>query len=364
MSRIVFILTFSLGCAPLQTTAQPSKTAHQIDELSIPSLPEWTDRYAASKTGDVRFFNLTRLMTKYKLNRLQAVELQNSYRDITRAEADVDRSLAFERALNAVRAGKLESKIDLESLAQAKFIVVFDLDETLYDQYYSGGEACNTVAFKRANGSTKYIHMVPGWQDAIKGIVELGGKVVIFSANLDHRNYENLSQIKLDGIALTKHPSISGIMTNSHLIQQHKMEPPGSAEKPSKGRPVLEPSKDLRHFDPTLENVIIVDDNPLRLFQFGNTRVFKKFHADKYCDSSKAAYKDLYDRAMPVVFAEIKESVSYMDANPGVSFAQAYLPYTVLGQITVDFVRSGRRLDLGAARDYVRKHPELADTRF
>ena len=72
---------------------------------------------------------------------------------------------------------------------------------------------------------------------------------------------------------------VAGIMTNSHLIQQRKTEPPGSVDKPSKGRPVLKPSKDLRHFDPSLKNVIIVDDNPLRLFQFGNTRVFKKFHA-------------------------------------------------------------------------------------
>ena len=185
-----------------------------------------------------------------------------------------------------------------------------------------------------------------------------------FSANLDHRNYENLSQIKLDGIPLTESPMVSGIMTNSHLIQQHKTEPPGSVEKPSKGRPVLEPSKDLRHFDPSLKNVIIVDDNPLRLFQFGNTRVFKKFHADKYCDSAQSEYKVLYERAMPAVMEEVRESVAYMDAHPGVPFAQAYLPYTILGQITADFVESGRGLKPADARDYVRKHPKLVDSRF
>ena len=112
----------------------------------------------------------------------------------------------------------------------------------------------------------KYIQAVPGWIEAIKKIVALGGKVVLFSANLDDTTLENLEHMKIDDVPLTKNPLISGIMTNSHLIQQEKTEPPGSHMTPRKGRPVIEPSKDLRHFDPSLERVIIVDDNPLRLF--------------------------------------------------------------------------------------------------
>ena len=121
-------------------------------------------------------------------------------------------------------------------------------------------------AYKRDNGKMKYIYMVPGWQKTIKALVALGGKVVIFSANLDDTTLGNLSKIELDGKALTDSPLISGIMTNSHLIQQEKTEPPGSEKKPRKGRPVIEPSKDLRFFDELLSRVIIVDDNPLRLF--------------------------------------------------------------------------------------------------
>ena len=44
----------------------------------------------------------------------------------------------------------------------------------------------------------------PGLGRRDPSINELGGKVVIFSANLDHRNYENLSKIKLDGITRRK----------------------------------------------------------------------------------------------------------------------------------------------------------------
>ena len=43
----------------------------------------------------------------------------------------------------------------------------------------------------------KYIHMVPGWQNAIKSLVALGGKVVIFSANLDDTTLGNLGKIEL-----------------------------------------------------------------------------------------------------------------------------------------------------------------------
>jgi len=259
------------------------------------------------------------------------------------------------------KAGELESGVDPEAMATAKFIVVFDLDDTLYDQYYDGAK-CHTNAFERANGKMKYIHMVPAWDDAIRRIDALGGKVVLFSANLDDPTITNLRHIQLDGKDLMSSPLIAGVFTNSHLIQQEKTEPPGSVEKPRKGRPVLEPSKDLRPLDEGLEKVIIVDDNPLRLFQLGNVRVFKKFHADRYCtdDEMKAAY----DGAMGAVVREIEDSVAYMDAQPGTSFAAAYLPYTVLGGIAVQFIMDGRGQTRKAAIKYVREHPQVVDTRF
>ena len=130
---------------------------------------------------------------------------------------------ALQTAVDRVKKGELESGVDAQALAQAKFTVVFDLDDTLYDQYYKDGKSCHGFAFKRKNGKMKYIQPVPGWDDAIRKIVALGGKVVLFSANLDDTTLANLAHMTIDGKPLTKSPLISGIMTNSHLTQQGKV---------------------------------------------------------------------------------------------------------------------------------------------
>ncbi|MGB0647613.1 MAG: NIF family HAD-type phosphatase, partial [Bradymonadia bacterium] len=303
----IIALIAGVGCTSLpETKPTPAKVdapaqADIVSSKSVPSLPEWTDRYADGKKGDVRFFNMSRLMSEYELSRVQAVELQNQYRDLTRQDASFTGEKGFNAALKAVRAYQYESRLDVEGLKKAKFIVVFDLDETLFDQYYSGGESCHTHAFKKADGKMKYIHMVPGWERVIKSIHELGGRVVIFSANLDDRTLEILRNIKIDDVPMLESPFISGAMTNSFLIQQEKTEPPGSPEKPRKGRPVIEPSKDLRFFDESLSKVIIVDDNPLRLFQFRNVRVFKKFHADDFCGAKSDVFKQAVEWGMLAV---------------------------------------------------------------
>ena len=348
--------------APKTPEAAPTASApERVTSITIPPLHEWTDRYADGKKGDVRFFNLTKVMAQYGLTRLQALGVQNHYRDLTRADAKLALGDALDQAVAKAKAGELECGVDPKAMAAAKFIVVFDLDETLYDQYYDGAK-CHSVGFERSNGKMKYIHMVPGWEDAIRRIDALGGKVVIFSANLDDRTITNLRHIKLDGKDLMSSPLIAGVFTNSHLIQQEKTEPPGSAEKPRKGRPVLEPSKDLRPLDESLEKIIIVDDNPLRLFQFRNVRVFKKFHANHYCDD--AEFKKTFDGVMGALVKEIEGSVAYMDQNEGTSFVRAYLPYSQLGRIAVRFMMEGRGMTLEAAIDYVRAHPSVVDKRL
>jgi hypothetical protein len=358
------LLTLCLACATAGSKVKDTASTALLDELTIPGIPEWTDRYADGKKGDVRFFNLSKLMTRYGVDRLGAVEIQNTYRDLTRTDAQQSRLDALNQAVKTVKAGTLESGVDAKAMAAAPFIVVFDLDETLYDQYYAGGTDCHSFAYDRGQGKMKYIKMAPGWVETIKKIVALGGKVILFSANLDDTTLQNLEKMTLDGTALTESQLISGIMTNSHLTQQEKTEAPGSVAKPRKGRPVIEPSKDLRHFDPTLTKVIIVDDNPLRLSQFRNARVFKKFHADEYCSTKDQVLKASYDAAMSVVAAEIEESVAYMKAHSGVHFVQAYLPYTVLGQTAMTFLKTGKGWTDAEARAYLRKHPKIADKRY
>jgi hypothetical protein len=269
---------------------------------------------------------------------------------------------AFNTALERVRRGEYESGLKPEQLAKARFIVVFDLDETLYDQSYPSevGTGCHDLAIGGGKPpSGRYVKLVPGWQQAFERIQALGGAVVLFSANLDETTLENLSAWKLGGIALPQHPAISGVLTNSHLVLQEKSE---GVTPPRRGNPVREPSKDLRILDESLRRVVIVDDNPTRLFQLRNTRIFKKFEADTACTTSDPQLRRAFDGAMPAVVRELEESVQYMNTR-GVDFADAYLPYTGLGQITLQFlVDSG--LDRAQAIDYIRRNPSAVDPKY
>jgi hypothetical protein len=302
-------------------------------------------------------------MERFQLVRAQAVELQNHYRHLT-ASPGADPVSAFNTALARVLRGEYESRLDLERLGKGRFIVVFDLDETLWDQYYSAelGAACHDLTVLDGEPpSERYVKLVPGWQQAFERIQALGGAVVLFSANLDGPTYKNLAQWKLGGVALTESPAIAGILTNGHLILQDKLEALTDQEK----GPIREPSKDLRifDFDKDLKRVIIVDDNPTRLFQMRNARIIKKFSADTYCKASDPLLHRAFDDSLPEVVREIEESAQYMNQHNG-DFADAYLPYTSLGQVTLRFLIESGGLERAQAIEYVRLHPEAVDSKY
>lgn len=349
------------GCGA-RPPAEPPLTpeAQALAAVTLPPLPDWTDRYADQNQGDPRFFVIEQVMRTHGLTRLAAVEAQNHYRDLTRAQPDGDRAAQWGEAVARAKRGEFESGLDPAALARAPFIVVFDLDDTLYDQYRPG-PACGDVVFAQPDGAEKRIQMTPGWAEAIGRIRDAGGTVALFSANLDEPTHTNLRHVLLDGKPLLGHPAIAGVLTNSHLVLQSKHEGPGR-DAPRKGRPVVEPSKDLRVFDETLERVIIVDDNPLRLFQYGNTRLFKKFHGDVQC-GDQPARKDLQAGLLAVVADEVVEAAAYAK-DAGLSFAAAYRPYTMLGQVAVDAAMRSLGLDRKAAIAFVRAHPEVVDARF
>lgn len=376
MPRFALLLLFAvpvLGCAasaPLQRSDAPPATVAatqgigaraDLEALTIPPLPDWVDKYGSPNGEESRFFIISRLMERYQLSRAQAVELQNHYRDLVRARPAPEPVAAFDTALERVRRGDFESHLQTEKLAQTRFIVVFDLDETLYDQSYPPkvGEGCHDVAVPLQDG-VRYVKLTPGWQQAFERIQALGGAVVLFSANLDAPTYENLSHWKLGGVPLTESPVLSGILTNSHLVLQEKSE---GVSDPRKGNPVREPSKDLRIFDEQLRRVVIVDDNPTRLFQMRNARIVKKFEADTYCTTRDPALRRAFEQALPTVVHELEDSVRYLDAHGG-DFAEAFLPYTSLGQVTVRFLVESGGFDTAGAIDYVRQHPQVVDPRY
>jgi hypothetical protein len=335
--------------------AEPPADDGELARMTLPARPEWMDKYAGS-SPDERFFDIAALVQTHGLDRARAVELQNHFRDLTRKDPHGDRRAQYAEAVRRAKAGEFEDGRDPRRLAEAPFIVVFDVDETLLDQYFADAavaKACHDVEVPVEGKEPRLIHLTPGWADAIHRIDALGGEVVLFSANTDDLTWANADAWMLDGVPIHRHPAVAAFMTNSHLVLQPKQA----------GQPVVEPSKDLRIVDPELSRAIIVDDNPLRLFQFRNTRVFKKFDADAYCTTKDAAAKRAYERALAVVVDEIEESVRYMKAHPGIGFAQAYLPHTTLGRLAVGWLRS-TGLTEKKAISHLRAHPELADGKF
>lgn len=347
MRRLIALCLSAVAVAPAAWAADPTLT-----QVTLPPLPEWTDKYATQNKGDMRFFRIEKLMKGAGLDRLGAVEVQNRFRDLTRTTPATARSAAFRRALKDVRGGWRESGLTTEELAAAPFIVAFDLDDTLYDQY-GALAACHDLEFTDAAGKTRRIRLTPGWDDAIRKVHQLGGLVVLFSANRDEVVYENLGHWKLDGVSIHESPLVGGVLTNSHLVVQEK----------SAGAPVTTPSKDLRILDEKLERVIIVDDNPLRLFQMRNARVFKKYRADDHCRTTDEMRKKAYEQAMAQVAREIEGSVAWMK-QANVSFVTAYLPYTVLGQHAVDALRTANGWTEAQAVEHVRRHPDVVDESY
>ncbi len=349
--------------APTATTAATVKPVAELDEVTLPARPEWMDKYAAENKGDVRFFDMDALQKRHGLERARAVELQNHYRDLTRAKPDGDRAAQFAEALALAKKGAFEDRRDLDRLRTARFVVVFDLDETLYDQFYSADVAktCSDLDVDYGGGARRKIKLTPGAAVALDRVAALGGAVVIFSAAPDEPVLANLRAWSFGGRPLPEHPAIAGVLTNSHLVLQGKHEGPG-AESPRKGRPVVEPSKDLRIVDESLARAILVDDNPTRAFQFRNVRLVKKFDADMYCTTKDAKVKKAFDRVLPEVVEEIEESLRWMKANSS-DFARAYLPYSQLGSVTVEALRDAGMSER-AAVEHVRKHPELVEEDF
>jgi len=347
----------SVDSGPVSYVERSGSVLSPLQAHTIPALPDWTDKYSDQPRGDGRFFNVSKLMVTYGLSRLGAVELQNHYRDLTFADATLAPDTAFEQAVAKAQAGERESGIG-ESLDEAPFIVVFDLDDTLYDQSVEG--ECGDLRFVGADGQSRVIQRVPGWEQAFDRIDALGGKVVLFSANVDEAVIENLTHWEYHGVALSRAGLIAGVLTNSHLVLQEKSEGQG-AENPRKGNPVSTPSKDLRLVDLSLSRAILVDDNPTRVFQFRNLRGFKKFDGTRYC-SGDAEVKAIFEAEMPAVVAEIEEAKAAMSG--GLSFVEAYLPYSMLGRMAVEAAMATGTRTQAEAVAWVRAHPEFVDAKF
>ena len=331
---------------------------HKYKAFTLAPLPGWTDKYADSNKGDMSYFMMSELVKDFKLTRLQAIELQNHFRDLTAGGEEPDK--AFDEALKRVRDFKFESRLEPEKLKHAKFIVAIDMDETLLQQYYKKWkEGSDYYDYKiKFEDGERGVSMAPGWQQLLQRIKNRGGLVVIYSANVDDVVWKIAYTVTIGEKKLAEY--VDGVMTNSYLILQGKHE---WVPKGKTGNPVVTPSKDLRFLDEALEKVIIIDDNPKRIIQDSRLRLPKKYQADLYYGSKDEIAKKAYEHQLLHVAAEIEESALYAEAH-GINFARAYLPYTELGNAALEWLVETKTLTEEDAVEYIRQHPDIVDKKF
>jgi hypothetical protein len=327
---------------------------YNYKDFTLDPLPDWTDKYAGFNKGDMSYFKISALVKTLKISRLQAIELQNHFRDLT--AGGMKSQKAFEEALKRVRKLQFESGLDPEKLDAAPFIVVFDMDETLLQQYSSKKECPKQYYQVKFADGVRCVSMAPGWEKILKTVKELDGLVVIYSANIDDVVWKIFNTVTIDGKKLSQY--VDGVMTNSYLILQGKNE---WVPRSKTGTPVVIPSKDLRFLDETLDKVIIIDDNPNRIIQNYNLRLPKKYQATQYYTDKLA--RMAYDLQLTEVAAEIVDSIGYAKKN-GIPFAQAYLPYSQLGQVAVHWLVVTGTFTRAAAVEYIRRYPDIVDKKF
>ncbi len=341
-SFISLIVTFAMVTPAIAQTT--------VNDFILQSMPDWAEVYGDSKRKDGGFFNIDKMMKTFQLTRLQAIEAQKTFRNLAITSGETDREKLFESAIQLVKADMYQ-RVNRKEIENAKFVIVFDLDDTLYDQGLKADNQCANVDYIYA-GKPKKIVTVKNVEGIARKIKSLGGTMAIFSANSEDLTIQNLKNWKTEsGADVYSLPEISAILTGKELVYQSK----------DAGYIVTSSSKDLRFFDEQLEKVIIIDDNPTRIFQHKNIRVVKKMDGDKLCQ-----YPDLkktYESIIEEVMAEIEESAAYMERNK-VSFVNAYLPYSMTGKLAVDLLISAEGLTKADAIQKVRSQPSFVDSHF
>ena len=345
------VLFVNSGCAiPVKSGASTGAPVASVTQpYALEPLPAW----ANDVLGADRFLDIDRVMKGERLDRRQAVEFQAIFRG--KVDEGQTRLSAFEEARAAIRKGETASGWKPVVWTKAsEFLLVLDMDETLLQQWYASGkqgfadlkeiEADGSGA-KDAPTSPRTVKFAPHAEDFIRkirkdphcrGVVIYTGKVSRAANDIVDR--------------WTDTHLVDGVFSRDHLVMGSKN---------------AVPSKDLRIFDPDLQHVLLVDDNPARVLQPKNLRAQPKFDADRYFRASNendTQVKGYYEALFGIVGEEITESAQASD-RLGIPFSQAFLPYSYPGERVVRVLsRIQRARD--HAIDFARMHPEFLDAVF
>lgn len=351
-------------------SAKETVVTNGLGKFDVGALAPWMIRYTDERKPRLR---MNTLMKELKINRLQAAEVQNHFLDgFDDKLSDAQVKQLFDQSVVKAKAGEYESQIDLAKIYAAPFVVVFDLDATLYDQTLAAGSSCADFEYAGPSGAKKAIKLTPGWENIFDRVLKLGGKIVLFSANKDDETLNNLSHWMWRGRPLINsasgkiHSDLSGVLTNHHLIRQAADEGDGEGDR-QKGTVVSEASKDLRILDETLRKVIIVDDNPLRLFQLQNARVVEKFEGRRYCElkNKSDSLSKLISAKMENLLPQVATEIEKASRRKTYDFAQSFLPYSYFGALTLRSLSETKGApDANQLEELLVQNPSIVRTRY
>ncbi len=320
--------------------------------------PGWYKQSFSQDYIDVNLF------LKEGYTRFEALEIQNSALDMMEA----DKALSFKKALS-----KAKSRFQIEKRGQSMyfppasfkpsdFIAVFDLDETSLSQWY-----------KTYEKGSAYKDLCTGVKDVVPNLNIESTDCVVFTPNLKNQ-FDRIKSIEgCRGIVLftAKGDDAANAIFDSWVFKDENardyFEGFFTRRHLTRGGKVFKASKDIRIIDSSLKNAVIIDDNPSRLFQPGNVRVFPKFNADKYL-AAKLEKKDRdvlkhYESLFEIIVDEIEDSYTY-SKNNSISFVEAFYPYSQDGNYCMRMVQDIYGYSKKKSADFIRKYPDLCDPEF
>lgn len=343
MRNIIYVVLVVLGA---QAMAAPF----------LDPLPTW----ARDSLYDENSLDIDQVMKEENLSRFEAVEVQNYTRDQIQFEGK-DRDSAYRQGLAFVRAKKFESGwTPIQTWSDGDYVAVLDMDETLLMQWYGSGYEGNydlnnlVPDFAAGKVSPPYVKFTPGAEAFIRKLKSDSHcrGVVVFSAKEDRAVQDIVAHWTFsDGQPARKF--LSGVFTRNHLVI---------------GARVTTPSKDLRIFDPELKHVVMVDDNPGRIFQPLVLLAQPKFDADRYnlvqkaSDDDSQAVRRHYEKALDSAAEDILET-SAAAQEMAIPFGQAFIPHSYFGERVTKAMSKTLRSH-SKALGVVRRNPFLQEAVF
>lgn len=378
--RVATLALLALCALPSAFSGAPARAAEpDPGSYILQPMPDWyTEGFSRGR------LNITKMM-QAGFTRLEAVEVQNQMKDALEANPeymaienaghadalfahhDTMVLKALAAAIKRVKQDKyFESAFKPQPLQPQDFYAVFDMDETLLTQWYEIGTkganyrdldklTVHDVILRPTHlEGPEYLSLTPGWEKAFVDLAAMPGckGVIVFSAKEDRAANAIIDRLRIQGKPLRGF--LKGVFTRNHLIRDDNR-----AEKLS---------KDLRIIDESLEHVVLVDDNPARVFasQVDNLREFPKYSPDAYYgarDKKDTASMHLIEGMMPTVVSEFREAQAY-SAQHKLPFIKAYYPYSMGGQAELLMLLK-QGFTMPRAIEYLRgSGRELFDARF